>query len=441
MGTIKFELRKDKADKQGKAPVRIIYQVQGQRKYISTDFRLYPENWHDQRAGNWNEGKTKEHYPAKAKLMKLEADIINKKLAAIKSDVETIEAQFEANKITYSAEMVLKQYNHNKNPVTKKSKSSKELFAFIDKYISDHKFTRVKGSLSVYKSLKFHLERYEAKECKKITFDDIDYSFFQGFQNFLVGLTKETDGQTIPALNNITIAKQLSTLKTFLNYAKAQGIEVSNKYESFKVKREHDLEVIALTRKEFQTLYDLDLSKKPAWDQVRDVFCFSCASSLRYSDLKQLKREHIKEDSIQLTAIKTTHRTTIPLNPFSKAILKKYAGEPRPLPVISNQKSNEHLAKICEFAGINEMIEIVRRHGAKRIATKYPKHELVRMHCGRKTFASLSIEAGMSAEYVMRIGGWKDYKSFSRYMNLTDGAIQGAMAAAWGGKVNKLKAV
>lgn len=447
MGTIRFELRKEKKDQNSLSPIRLIYSIQGIRKYYNTGLKTYEQSWDDKEQQvvfyKMVVGKDGKETKVKGPLMEKEVKKLNDSLVDIKRDIEKIEVKFEANGNIYSAEMVLNELKDKEAPVTKKDASSKELFAFIDRYITDHSNTRVAGSLSVYRSLKSHLEAYEKKTGKKITFEKIDYAFFQGLQNYLVSLTKEVDGKKVKALNNITIAKQLSTLKTFLNYAKAQGIEVSNKYESFKIKRENDLEVIALTRTEFESVYNLDLTKKPALDAVRDVFCFSCVTGLRYSDLKQLRREHIKDKHIDLTAVKTSHKTIIPLNPYSIAILKKYAADARPLPVISNQKSNEHLETICKLAGINELVEIVRRHGAERVVTVYPKHELIRMHAGRKTFASLSLEAGMRAEYVMKIGGWKDYKSFKRYMNLSIDSTNDAMAAAWGGKVikPKLKAV
>lgn len=450
MSTIRFELRKEKADKDGKAPIRIIYQIAGNRKYYSTGEKIPESNWNEEeQEAVYSKLDEKTGKKVKGELMELEIKKINGNLQDLKRDIEKIEDRFKANGIVYDVEMVISELQGSKKPLVKKGSSSKELFAFIDRYISDNELTRVKGSLSVYKALKSRLQGYEGKTGKKITFDKIDYTFFQGFQNYLVGLTKiEKDKKTgkektVRALNNITIAKQLSTLKTFLNYAKAQGVEVSAKYSAFKIKRESELEIIALTQKEFETLYTLDLSKRPAWDQVRDVFIFSCATGLRYSDLAQLKWEHVKEEYIDLTAIKTSHKTKIPLNPYSKAILKKYAGAVRPLPVISNQRSNEHLGKICNWAGINEPVEIVRKYGAHREVTTYPKYDLIRMHCGRKTFATLSLENGMPAEYVMKIGGWKDYKSFKRYMNITDESTMNAMSKTWGAKVikPKLKAV
>lgn len=432
--TLRLEIRKDKTDKKGMAPVYLVYQLSQSRTYHSTGIKNYPENWDVE--------EQKFVYQKKGKLLKLDADKLNDKLADFVNRIKKIETKFEVNGIVYSPSMVLNELK-KKPGATKPDASSKELFAFIDRYINDHELLRVKGSLSVYRSLKSHLMGYEEKAKTKILFERIDYQFFQAFQNYLVGLTqKDKAGKVSRLLNNITIAKQLSTLKTFLNYAKRQGINVNNGYSTFTVKRETDLEVISLSRKEFETLFDLDLSKRLAWDRVRDLFCFSCATGLRYSDLQQLRHEHIKDEFIELTAIKTTHKTIIPLNPVSVSILKKYKDEVRPLPQISNQKANEHLAKICEYAGINEEMEIVRKYGAIREAKKYFKYELVRMHAGRKTFASLSLEAGMSAEYVMRIGGWKDYKSFKRYMNLSDEATKGAMQKAWGKVISpKLKAV
>ncbi len=99
--------------------------------------------------------------------------------------MKEIEHRFEMDKIPYSAEMVIDKLNDNKKPTTKKEAPNKILFDFIDKYIEDHKMTREAGSLTVYKSLKNHLQDYQQATKKKIAFDKIDYSFFQSFQNFL----------------------------------------------------------------------------------------------------------------------------------------------------------------------------------------------------------------------------------------------------------------
>lgn len=66
-------------------------------------------------------------------------------------------------------------------------------------------------------------------------------------------------------------------------------------------------------------------------------------TGLRYSDLAQLRREHIKDGQIILTVKKNKERISIPLTTYSKVILDKYKDQINPLPTISNQKMNDYL--------------------------------------------------------------------------------------------------
>jgi hypothetical protein len=84
----------------------------------------------------------------------------------------------------------------------------------------------------------------------KITLEEASYGFLQGFYNYLI-----TDVNQI----NVTAAKQVTTVKTFLSFARKHGYKVNQTYHDFNVKREV-LEVIALTEVKFLTLYDLHLS-------------------------------------------------------------------------------------------------------------------------------------------------------------------------------------
>jgi integrase len=447
MGTIRFELHSTKSDKDGKAPVRLIYQIKGQRKYYNTGQKMLLESWDikEQKAVYIDKRTGKKLYPKinyELLLADSEAKDINNDFFDLTKRIEAIEKRFEMDKVIYSAEMVIDKLKADKSPTTKKEAPSNILFDYIDKYIQDHKATREAGSLSVYKALKKHLQDYQQDTKRKVTFDKIDYSFFQSFQNYLLSITKTVDGKEMPLLNNTTIAKQLSTVKTFLSYAKKEGVTVSDKYKDFKIKKE-TLEVIALTNEEFETLYYLDLSTNKKLAQVRDVFCFACTTGLRYSDLDQLKREHIKADEIRLTIKKTKEPLSIPLTPYSKALLEKYKGMHRPLPIISNQKLNDYVKELCEVAGITEPVEIVRFRGTKREAITYPKYELIGVHTGRKTFATLSLEKGMSAEEVMTITGHRDYHSFKRYVKVTEQRKKSVMLKAWGGELRdiKLKAI
>ena len=375
-------------------------------------------------------------------LTQSEAKEFNDKLIEVINQTKAVTDRYKIDKIVFNANMVIEKLKKDKAPTTKKSEPTNQLFDFIDQYIAENIASRVAGSLTVYKSMKNHLLAYQLHTKKKVTFDKVDFSFFQSFQNFLIGRTKIVAGNIVPMLNNITIAKQLFTVKTFLNYAKMNGITISDQYKNFKIKKE-ETEVIALNNEEFESLFYLDLSGNKKLCQVRDVFCIACSTGLRYSDTKQLKREHIDNDEIRLKVIKTGIDLTIPLTHYSSSILAKYGAQLKPLPVISNQRMNEYVKELCKLADINTPIEIVRFHGAKREAIIYKKYELIGCHTGRKTFVCLSLERGMSAEQVMSITGHKTYQSFKKYLHVTEKLKKVVMLKAWGGEIKEsnLKAV
>lgn len=443
--TIRFEQRTEKKDKDGKAPIRLVFQIKKDRKVYNTGRSVLIQCWDvkNQQAKFIDKKTAKQLHPAinyELFLTEAEAKEFNDSLIDIIKDIKLVTDRFLMDKIVFDAEIVIEKFKENKNTTTKKAEPTNILFDFIDQYLEDNKATREPGSLSVYKSMKNHLNAYQDQTKKKVTFEKIDYSFFKSFQNFLVGRKKEVAGELVPMLNNITIAKQLSTLKTFLTYAKLQNIHISDDYKKFKITKD-SLEVIALTNNEFESLYHLDLTNNKKLAHVRDIFCFSCTTGFRYSDMKQLKREHIKDDEIILTVIKTGERLTVPLNTYSIAILAKYKDQRKPLPMLSNQKLNDYLKELCKLAGINEPIEIVRSYGIKREAITYPKYELIGAHTGRKTYVCLSLEKGMSAEQVMACTGHKDYQSFKRYLHVTEKLKKQAVCKAWGELPSKLKAV
>lgn len=441
--TIRFWLRTDRSNLDGTAPIHIIYQVKGQRRYYAIpEILILPINWNAKtQKAVYIKKKDVEGVHDEILLTSSQVKKVNEVMENLVTDIRSLENGFKDRNVAFSSQMVVDALKSAKRPETKKGSPATVLFDFIDKYIADHSETRVKGSLSVYRALKEHLRAYQNEKKITVTFDSIDYSFFQSFQNFLIGRKKKVADKVVPMLNNTTIAKQLSTIKTFLNYAKVQDVVIPGNYEKFKIKKD-TLPVIALTNQEFEKLFYLDLKDNKRLAQVRDVFCFSCTTGFRYSDLALLRRENIKTDEMKITVKKTKEPLTIPLIPHSKTILAKYGKQHQPLPMISNQKMNDYVKELCKLADIVEPVEVVRFRGTKREATTYPKYELIGVHAGRKTFVSLSLEKGMSTEEVMAITGHKDYKSFQRYVKVIETVKKVSMNKAWG-EINmpKLKAV
>jgi integrase len=447
-GTLRFVLRTQKNLKTGKAPIYLTYSIHRVRIFNSVDKKsVYPEYWDakEQRAVYIPQRDAKKlmpHLSANDLLTEIEINEINDSIDNTESTIQAIENKFIHNEVPFSSQMIIVELKaiDAAKPKTKKDEAKGLLFDFMDKYIQDHESTREQGSLTVYKSVKNHLKAYQDKTGHRVTFDTIDYTFFQKLQTFLINRTKtDKAGNPSPMLNNTTIAKALSTLKTFLGYARKHGIKVNDSYRDFTIKREK-LEVIALDQDEFDSIINLDLSENKRLEKTRDIFVFAISTGLRYSDVAQLKREHISDNIISLVVKKTKTELTIPLNSVSGAILDKYKDLHKPLPMISNQNLNYSIKDLCQLAGIDQQIEIVRFHGKKRLVKTYPKHELIHFHTARKTFVTLSLEKGMSAEEVMTISGHEDYKSFSRYVKVTEKRKKVVMLKAWG-EVKNLKIV
>lgn len=424
-------LRTDKQNGLGQKPITVTISVANQLKKLSTGVSVFPEQWDS----NSKEVLFINKKSAKALLTDIDHDLlptleetktINNNLKTIIGNIEKIVQRFNLDNVDFSSSMVVDEYKRIHLNNGKKEEAKNLVFDYIDKYIEDNTASRVKGSLSVYKALKKHLRAYELAKNTKVRFDKMTYDFFTSFQNFLINHTTD-QGKT---LNNITIAKQLSTLKTFLNYAKRSGIKFGDGYKDFTIKRQK-LEVIALTEEEFYKLVNLNLSNNERLDRVRDVFVFGCVVGYRYSDLSQLSRYHIKGDTIYLTTEKTKTPIITPLNDLALGILKKYEKNRKPLPVISNQKYNQYLTELCKLAELNDEVEIIRFKGAEKIVNVYPKWQLVTAHTSRKSFASMLIAKQVPYQVIMTLGGWSDFKSFQRYIKIEQDTLKNFIQTAW----------
>lgn len=430
--TIRFEARKDKINLEGLVPISCMISISQQRKRIATEINIPLSNWDkaNQQVVYLNKKQLKALLQPEAQFVLMESDVdrMNSILGKIRSRLSFIEDGFRLSDQEYS---ILDIYNSylNSNPSTgkkapeKKTQKEKSVPLFIDTYIERNKASRAKRSLGVYSQLQRHLESYEIWSNSKVTFERISLSFFEEFQNYLI--------EERVSLNNITIAKQLSTLKTLLGYARKHGIEMNQSYRDFTIKKQK-LEVITLSEQEYKTLKDADLKGVSRHEKARDIFIFLCATSMRFSDYDQFKREHIKGQSIQLTMKKGSKPWEIPLNPDSISILEKYKDLEEPLPKISNPKLSKYIKEVCEVVKINEPIEIVRFRGSEPVRNVYPKHKLISAHTGRKTFCTLSLERGASVETVMKWSGHESYASFKRYVNLSRTHSINEMQRIWG---------
>lgn len=215
-----------------------------------------------------------------------------------------------------------------------------------------------------------------------------------------------------------------------MNWAYERGIHKNDSYRKFKAP-EREKEVICLTSEELFRLYNYKF-KKDSWKKARDIYCFGCFTGFRYSDIKELKPEHIKEGWIEKVIKKTKEFARIPLNKYALEILNKYSDTAyEPLPVISEQKLNDHLKKMCEEAEINSLISVTRFSGGKAEHSTLFKYQLITTHTARKTFTTNSLVFGMSETEVKKITGHKQDRHFRKYVNVAEKHLEQSINKAW----------
>ena len=131
----------------------------------------------------------------------------------------------------------------------------------------------------------------------------------------------------------------------FLHWAKERNYYSGNVYDKLKAD-EPEKEVIFMQLEDLLTFMNYDFNNLRL-NKVRDLYCFSCFTGLRYSDIVSLKFEHINGKILTKTQKKTGQVNSIPLNDLALEILKRNAGNEYPLIRMSIQKLNDYIKECC----------------------------------------------------------------------------------------------
>lgn len=402
--TPKLEQRKDDTGclRQLDVPILIDFSFDGQRMWIQTGEKVDRNKW-----------DTKNHRVKPNVIGSVEINAI------IASKCEKI------NKIYREAILIGKQptvaYLRNKlndNKLTTK----KSLVQYFDEFIEGYRIKASEGTVKKLKTNKKHLLEFAKDYRVVLDFDSIDVSFLNKYAEFFQNKKKHTNG---------TISKNIKILKWFLNYCVKMGYHSNSSYQSFSYKS-IEPEIISLTSQEVARLFNLKLTNL-CLAQVRDVFCFCCFTSLRYSDVKNLKKTDVADNCIEIISVKTKSKVAIPLIDDAKVILDRYNGMlgNRALPVISNQKMNEYLKELGKLAKLDRPITKVRYRGNNRLEETLPLYEFLTTHLGRKTFITYMFRRNVDSELIRSISNHKSIASFSRYNNISNEHKEDAMKIAF----------
>lgn len=354
---------------------------------------------------------------------KVHAAIINRAIEIIEDKVDKAFLEYEKQDLIPTKEQLKSKLSG------KQDKQEVSFFSIYDEFAkegTDLKFWS-EGTIKKLKSRKNLLLSFD--KTYKLTLEGIDENVLNEYVRFqTLNCISKVEGKE--SYTNTTIVKNVNMLKWFLKWAERKGHSVNKAYKDYRPSlKTPEKQVIFLEWDELMSVYDHDFSLRKTLDIVRDGFCLCCFTSLRYSDLANLKKSDIYDDHIAVTTVKTSDTIRIDLNKYAKAILdkyKNYEGETA-LPVISNQKMNDHLKDICKECNINKPIHITSFVGSKRQNVVKEKWELISTHCGRRTFISNALSLGIAPNIVMKWTGHSDYEAMRPYIDIADNVRKSSM--------------
>lgn len=234
----------------------------------------------------------------------------------------------------------------------------------------------------------------------------VDFALIQTFNDVtIVNINKYEDWLRQKGITQTTIYAYMKRFKVYVAEALKFGLIEKNPFVGVHYDRGKAKGRKYLTELELRALKEVELN--PTLDKVRDVFLFMCYTSLAYADAQKFdfKRDVFEKDGklvFQDTRQKTDEEYFIVLNRQAIAILEKYDYS---LPVFANQRMNDYLKVIAQFANIK-----------KPITTHYARH----------TAACLALNNGIRMETVSKMLGHANIKTTQIYAKLLNDEVEQA---------------
>lgn len=383
-----FYIRRDKTNKKGEAPVFMRLTINGERADASIKRFIEPHAW------NSAKGKANEKSRGGKDL--------NLYLDAISANILRIQRDLELDKKEVSAQIILNRYlgkeQSDRHTLMEVFRAHNEKCRALSG-ISLAPGTVIRYETSLRLTEAFLRTTYKKEDCY---LDEITHQFVEDYDFYL---------RTVRRCCHNTTTKYLLNFKKIIRIALAKGWMKKDPFAQVHFHFE-PVEREFLEKQELKVLLNKEISITRL-AQVRDIFCFCCLTGLAFTDVQQLKEEHLVADIhgkiwIRKARQKTKNMCNIPLLDEAQKIIDRYRDHPYCqthgvlLPVCSNQKMNSYLKELADICGIR-----------KNLST----------HCARHTFATLTLASGATIDNVAKMLGHANVNMTRRYAKVLDSSI------------------
>ena len=426
--SVKYYLDKRESKLTIELPIRISAVVNGARILSTTGYSVKMKSWDE---------KAQRVKPHQTNAKKQTSAQINKYLNGVEGVVLDFENTCKTRPSQERLKEVVLSYNPDADPDDETLNESRRpsVMHYFEEFTRDESLSSqwTHGTKQIWDAFKKHLEAV----VKQQSFDFFNDDGIKAFIRYL---------RVNANMQENSVQKHYLNLRWFLNWAIRHGYATEKELGKIQPKfKLVDKPIIFLTKEELLILYNYEIPangtkvklhnyageeyEKVVHDagplaKSRDMFSFCAFTSLRYSDMANLKRTDIAGDTLYITTQKTHDRLPINLNSFAKEILAKYEDHRFPngaaLPVISSQKMNDYLKALCEFCEFNTPITRVTYRAGKREESTKPKYEFIGTHAGRRTFICFALSSGIPPRVVMKWTGHSDYKAMKPHIDIAE---------------------
>jgi len=274
-----------------------------------------------------------------------------------------------------------------------KGENNRSILDIIDYHNKDMNDKLKWGTQKNYYTTQGYISKFLLKSYKTsdMYLKELDYDFVIKFEKYLRNYIPEDHHQR---MGNNTVMKHIERFRKLVNLSIKLGWINNDPFINYKSK-------FVKNERGFLSLVELQAIEKKSFTTVRlqlvkDLFVFSCYTSLSYIDVINLTRENLNmgidgELWIYYRREKTTKPIRIPLLPKALDIVEKYKDNKISIsqgtifPKISNQKLNSYLKEIADVCGIQKNLTF---------------------HIARHTFATtVTLSNGMPIETVSKLLG------------------------------------
>lgn len=276
---------------------------------------------------------------------------------------------------------------------------------YLKEYIDLNPDELSEGTLTYYRTTyKRWLEIFPDKRITEITENDIIQ-----IRKHLISKGNNTN----------TVYKLLKTIRKMLHKARREKIIGINPFQDVQLKQEQGNREF-LSKEEISLVKSVSCSNEQSLS--KDVFLFSCYTGLRFGDICLLKKEHIKRTQggfrLQMVMGKTRELLSFKLNNYAIGLIQKYEEGQNELifPLLTEKDTSSTIVQTKKIGSKNAYLNKLLKQVIKEAGIS----KNISMHCGRHTFAVLSLEMGGDIYVLSKMLGHSSISTTELYAKVVD---------------------